>query len=123
MIKLKSAYTKALSEDGERILIDLFWPEGLKTHEAQIDEWRQELGPSYDLQRFHFSLENWETYKSMYIKELLSTKEKRNRIEALANRSRNGTLTFLYGNNDPDHNSACVLKELIETDYLSRQSE
>ncbi|NIR48940.1 DUF488 family protein, partial [candidate division KSB1 bacterium] len=70
MIKLKSAYTKRSKEDGRRILIDLFWPEGLKTHEAHIDEWLKELGPSYDLQRFHFNPENWDDYTSRYREEL-----------------------------------------------------
>jgi uncharacterized protein YeaO (DUF488 family) len=118
VIKLKSAYSKRLNNDGKRILIDLFWPEGLKTHEAHIDQWLQELGPSYDLQRFEFSPENWQNYKSRYKSELLSNREKKNLIEDLAKQAKNGTITFLYGNSDPQHNNAMVVKEIIENDLL-----
>jgi uncharacterized protein YeaO (DUF488 family) len=118
MLKCKSVFAKAQKEDGHRILVDLFWPEGLKTQEAHVDDWFQELGPSYDLQRFHFSTSNWENYKSLYAAEVLSTKPKKKLLQELAKQSRNGNVTLLYGNKDSAHNHAVLLKEIIENNFL-----
>lgn len=114
MIKCKSVFDKPVRADGRRILVDLFWPQSIKTRYAQVHEWLQELGPSYDLQRFHFNAQNWDTYKSMYMDEILSNEDKRERLAALARDSSNGDVTLLYGNPDPEHNHAVVIKEMIE---------
>ncbi|RMF58140.1 MAG: DUF488 family protein [Calditrichaeota bacterium] len=114
MIKVKSVYAKASEEDGERILVDRFWPEGLKTHLAQVDEWMSELGPSYDLQRFFWDVKRWDEYRAKYEQELLADGTRTGLLEQLAQKAQNGTLTLLYGNRDPEHNHAVVLKELIE---------
>ncbi|MFQ6115018.1 MAG: DUF488 domain-containing protein [bacterium] len=117
MLKCKSVYAKAQKEDGHRILVDLFWPQGLKTREAQVDEWLQELAPSYDLQRFHFSTSTWENYKSLYKEEVLSTNQKKNLLAKIAQESQNGDVTLLYGNKDPICNHAGILKEIIENNF------
>lgn len=120
MIKCKSIYSKVHKEDGLRILVDLFWPEGLRTLEAHVDDWLQELGPSYDLQRFHFQPSNWETYKSRYINEIMSSENKKKLLEEIARNSQNGDVTLLYGNKDPLHNHAVILKEIIEHNFLKK---
>ena len=114
MIKVKSVYAKAAQDDGQRFLVDCFWPEGLKTRDAQVHQWLQELGPSYDLQRFHFNPNHWEDYRTKYIEELLSDRIKKEKLRELADLSRNGTITLLYGNSNPLHNHASVVKEVIE---------
>ena len=115
MVKIKSVYAKASKEDGRRILVDLFWPEGLKTREAGVDDWLSELGPSYDLQRFHYDTSNWETYKSMYEKEVLDTAEKKKLLENISEQSKHEVVTLLYGSRDVRYNHASILKGLIET--------
>lgn len=119
MIKVKSIYAKALPEDGRRYLVDLFWPEGLKTHDAKVTEWLHQLGPSYDLQRFHFNTANWETYKNMYVNELMSDSAKKQTLRELAEQSNGDTITLLYGNKDAQHNHAVIVKELIENNFLN----
>lgn len=116
MIKVKSAHARASAEDGKRILVDLFWPEGLKTLEAHVDEWITELGPTYDLQRFHFAPANWDNYKTMYRDELLSTETKKQKLRELADMAKTETITLLYGNRNPDRNHASIVREVIESD-------
>lgn len=114
MIKVKSVYDKVTDDDGKRILVDLFWPEGLKTLEAKVDDWIVELGPSYDLQRFQFDVENWENYASLFAEEILKNKDKKNKLQSLSQKAQNETITLVYGNKDGSHNHAKVLKELID---------
>ncbi len=114
MIKVKSVYAKVAPDDGQRFLVDRFWPEGLKTRDAQVHQWLQELGPSYDLQRFHFNPNHWEDYRTKYIEELLSDRIKKEKLRELAALSQNGTITLLHGNRDLLPNHASVVKEVIE---------
>lgn len=114
MIKLKSVYDKPMPEDGRRILVDLFWPEGVKTLEAKVDEWLSALGPSYDLQRFYFDTNRWDEYKSMYTKEILHNKDKKKMLQELAGKAKRETVTLLYGNKDQQHNHARILQEMLE---------
>ncbi|RMD86160.1 MAG: DUF488 family protein [Calditrichaeota bacterium] len=119
MIKVKSVYERPKPDDGYRILVDLFWPEGVKTRMAQLDDWYKELGPSYDLERFHFNTNHWEEYKQAYLKEVLNSKEKKQLLEKIAEKAKNGQVTLVYGHKDPDHNHAVILKEYIEKNYLT----
>lgn len=120
MIKVKSAYARPSPADGTRVLVERFWPEGLKTREAQVHEWLQELGASYDLQRFHFGKDDWDTYKNQYAEELLADRAKKKRLQELAEKARNGTVTLLYATRDAERNHASALKELIENQFLNQ---
>jgi uncharacterized protein YeaO (DUF488 family) len=123
MIKVKSIYAKAVAEDGQRYLVDLFWPEGMKTRDAKLTEWISQLGPSYDLQRFNFNTANWDAYKNMYVKELMSDSAKKQKLRELADQSKRETITLLYGNKDAQHNHAVITKDLLESNFLnSKQS-
>lgn len=115
MIKVKSVYDKPAEEDGERILVDLFWPEGLKTRYAKVEQWYGELGPTYDLQRFYFDISKWDDYKAAYEQEILSSESKKQLLQELMNKSKKHTITLLYGNNDSEHNHALILKEIMQS--------
>ncbi len=114
MINVKSVFAKPAATDGKRYLVESFWPEGLHTRDARVDEWRRDIGPSYDLQRFEFDKGNWEAYKSRYRAELHDDKEKHRQLIGMARAARDTTITLLYGNGDPEHNHALILKELVE---------
>lgn len=120
MIKVKRAHARPLPEDGRRILVDPWWPEGLKTRYARVDAWMKELGPSYDLARFEFKPENWDSYKAKYIEELLDTDSKKKLLEQLAGEAKNGPITLLYVNDDPEHNNAVIVKEVIENNFQKK---
>jgi uncharacterized protein YeaO (DUF488 family) len=119
MIRVKDAFAKPKSEDGERILVELFWPPELMTYYAKVDRWLKELGPSYDLQRFYFDKGSWSEYMRRY-KEELQHPDKQALLAEIADKARNGSVTLLYGNRDPRYNNALVVKEVVEEHYLRR---
>lgn len=49
MLKLKGINELPQEEDGFRILIDEYWPEGLSKKEAQVDLWLKEIKITKDL--------------------------------------------------------------------------
>ncbi len=54
----------------------------------------------------------WQEFQDRYWNEL---KDKREAIELLRRKSREGTLTFVHARRDHDHNAAAVLKRYLET--------
>ncbi len=119
MILVKDAFARPKPQDGERILVELFWPHELLTYYAKVDRWLKELGPTYDLQRFHFDKANWSDYCRRY-KEELRHPDKRPLLEEIARRAQAGTVTLLYGNRDPRFNNALIVKEFLEEEYLRK---
>lgn len=120
MIKIKRAYDPPSEEDGERILVDRLWPRGVTRERARVVSWLKDLGPSTELRQWfgHDPL-RWEEFQKRYGRELQSP-EKRAILRDLAEKSRHGAVTLVFGAKDELHNNAMVLKHLI--DAISRRA-
>lgn len=113
MLKIKRAYDKSESADGERILIDRLWPRGVSKERAHLDEWQKDLAPSTELRKwFGHDPKKWAEFKKRYAKEL-EAPEKKKLLEDIARRATNGTVTLIYGAKDTEHSDVKVLEELI----------
>jgi uncharacterized protein YeaO (DUF488 family) len=113
MIKSKSVYIDPHPADGRRIYVDRLWPEGLTTRSAAINDWLQEVAPSYELWRHHYDLNSWEDYRRRYWEELQDA-GKRRALDELKEKARSGVITLLYGTSDAKRNNAEILKEFLE---------
>ncbi len=112
MIKLKRVYEPPSESDGRRVLVERLWPRGVKKEEAKIHIWMKDIAPSHQLRRwFSHDPEKFEEFKERYIKELES---KEDLLLKLVDEARRDTLTLIYSAKDEKHNSAVVLKEVIE---------
>jgi len=110
-IKLKRAYDKPSKDDGQRILVERLWPRGLTKEKAEIGLWMKEIAPSGELRKwYNHEMSKWPEFKKRYMKELKGKKELVSTLAAMAGK----TVTFVYAASDENHNSALVLKELIE---------
>jgi uncharacterized protein YeaO (DUF488 family) len=112
MIKLKRAYEEPARDDGFRVLVERLWPRGLSKERAALDLWLKEVAPSPELRKWyaHDTLK-WEEFQKRYRKEL---EQKKDELALLREKSRDGTVTFVYAAKDETHNSALVLKQFIE---------
>ena len=114
MIRIKRVYDPPEVTDGVRILTDRVWPRGLKKIGTWIDEWRWDLAPTPALhQWFHRDLRKWDEFRRRYRLEL-EARGKAEELRRLAERAKEGTITLLFGARDAEHNSAVVLKELLD---------
>ena len=112
MIKLKRAYDKPSTKDGERILVERLWPRGVTKQAAQVDLWLREIAPSAELRKwFAHDPEKWAEFCKRYRSEL---KKKTDLIVLLKKKAKVATVTFVYAARDTEHNSALLLKEFIE---------
>jgi uncharacterized protein YeaO (DUF488 family) len=113
MLKSKSIYDKPATEDGLRVFVDRLWPEGISTRDAGVEWWAQEIAPSYELWRHGYDLNKWPQYREGYLKEL-TARDKQMVLERLRQSAAGGTLTLLYGTNDPRRNNAVIVREYLE---------
>jgi uncharacterized protein YeaO (DUF488 family) len=110
-VKTKRAYEAAEPADGYRVLIDRLWPRGVSRERAHLDEWARELAPSSELRTwFNHAPERFDEFRTRYREELHG---KRNEVEDLRRRARDGPVTIVYGARDREHNDAVVLEDLI----------
>ncbi len=111
-LKLKRVYEKTEVTDGERILVDRFWPRGIRRSSANIDIWMKGVAPSNELRKwFSHEQSRWEGFKKRYNKELENNKAFEKLIKFIKD---NDTVTLLYSTKDTKHNNAVVLLEAIK---------
>ncbi|HMK28702.1 MAG TPA: DUF488 family protein [Terriglobales bacterium] len=114
-VALKRAYEKPAASDGYRVLVERLWPRGLSKSAVRIEEWLKDLAPSDALRKwFHQNPAHFDRFRKKYLDEL-SAPEAAQALDRLYALLRSGKpLTLVFASRDPEHNSAVVLKELLE---------
>jgi uncharacterized protein YeaO (DUF488 family) len=113
MIKLKRVYDELSKDDGQRILVERLWPRGFTKERAAIDLWLKEVAPSPELRKwFGHEPEKWEEFRERYWKELENKKEL---VNLLKQKSKEGRVTFVYAARDEKYNAAVALKTFLES--------
>jgi uncharacterized protein YeaO (DUF488 family) len=112
MVKVKRVYDSPSRADGLRVLVDRLWPRGLTKERAAVDLWLKDLAPSTELRKwFGHDPTKWKQFQARYRTEL---REKEDSIKLLKEKSKDRTLTLLFGARDEEHNEALVLKKVLE---------
>ena len=115
-VKVKRAYEPPTPEDGVRVLVDRYWPRGVRKEEAAVDRWMKTLAPSRDLiSWFGHRPDRWEEFKTRYREELDRAEPKAD-LEWLREKARSGVLTLVYSARDEEHNNARVLADYLAGD-------
>ena len=113
MIALKRIYEPPSRQDGRRVLVERLWPRGLTKERAAVDLWLKEVAPSPELRQwFSHDPAKWEEFQIRYRQELRGKPEL---IAQLRQMAAEGPLTLVYAARDPEHNSARLLKEFLES--------
>jgi len=111
-IRLKRIHDEAAPADGRRVLVDRVWPRGIRKADAAIDEWLREIAPSTALRQwFGHDPQRWPEFVQRYHRELDA---KPDRVEALREQARSGTVTLCFATRDREHNNAVALKAYLE---------
>ena len=94
------------------VLVDRFWPRGLRKGAVRIDLWRKDLAPSDDLRRwFAHDPAKWDEFKRRYHQEL---SQKSEAVSQLIAECGGRDVILLYSAHDQQHNQALALKEYLE---------
>lgn len=114
MIRLKRVYDLPEPDDGYRVLVDRLWPRGLKREAAKIDAWLKDIAPSPALRTWYgHDADRFEEFAERY-REELGAASAEPVLADLAARAQRQTVTLLYAARETRHNSASVLKLVLE---------
>jgi uncharacterized protein YeaO (DUF488 family) len=110
-INVKRAYEAPDTDDGTRILVDRFWPRGLRKTDAAIDRWIKGIAPSTDLRKwFGHDPARWQEFRQRYADEIQGHPEELDELRACA---RAGRITLVFAAHDETRNNAVVLRDVL----------
>jgi uncharacterized protein YeaO (DUF488 family) len=113
MIRIKRAYQSPADKDGFRIMVDRVWPRGVSKQRLKMDMWLKDIAPSHDMRRWLVQdTRRWEEFQDRYREELMDKMELLEQIIELEKEK--GTITMVYTTGDATHNSAVILREVVE---------
>lgn len=110
-IQLKRIYDDPSVDDGFRMLVDRFWPRGIKKSDAKLDEWNKEIAPTIALRKwFDHDETKWQEFIQLYEAELLQNVVELHRLRAIAEQQ---TLTLLFAAKNVEMNQAQVILTVL----------
>lgn len=111
-IRIKRIYEDPSKEDGHRILIDRIWPRGVSKKDAKLDDWVKDIAPTSELRKwFGHDPKKFDEFAKKYRKEL---DDKPEELDEIRKKSKDQTVTLLYGAKDTEHNQAVVLLSVLK---------
>lgn len=114
-LKIKRAYEEVSTEDGKRILVDRYWPRGVKKEEAKLDGWAKEVCPSTGLRKwFDHREDRFSDFAEKYREELNTSEEARAWRKEIIKNLNNSPVTLIYAAKSETINHARVLQGWIE---------
>lgn len=112
MINIERIYRNPKGDGSFRILIDRLWPRGLSKDKVKIDLWQKDIAPSDSLRKwFGHDEKKWNEFKRRYFKELDKNSDS---VNVILNKTKEGSITLLYGAKEERFNNAVALKEYLE---------
>ena len=119
-IRTKRIYEAPEENDGIRILVDRFWPRGIKKESASIKEWKKEIAPYNELRKwFNHDPEKYPEFRRKYMEELDASEDAERFLGFVNEHLRSTNITLLYAAKDEEHNNALVLKDWLSHDRNS----
>jgi len=120
-LRVKRAYEEPTASDGVRVLVERLWPRGVSKEDAAIELWPKDVAPSTELRQwFAHDPAKWAEFRRRYQAELAAHPEVVAELRKLARRK---TVTLIYAAKDEEHNSALVLKELLERSSKQKKAQ
>lgn len=111
-IQTKRVYDAPTPADGQRILIDRYWPRGLSKSEVRIDYWAKAIAPSTELRQWYgHDPAKWKDFRRRYFAELDANPEG---VAELRSHLVKGTITLVFSSKEERLNNAAALKEYLQ---------
>ncbi len=108
---LNRAYDR-INTSGYRILVERFWPRGVKKKDLKVDLWLKEIAPSDGLRVwFNHDPLKWDEFRKKYFTELHNNK---GNIDKIIDLSEDKDIILIYSSSS-EYNNALALKEYLES--------
>ncbi len=114
VIQLKRVFDKKSVDDGYRVLVDRWWPLGVRKEALGLDYWAKELAPSDALyEEYHHDPRLWNAFQ-LKLKRELECAAAQKTLDRLAERAKTQTVTLVYASREPVKNNAAVVKAILD---------
>ncbi len=112
MIYVGRVYDAPVKKQGRRYLVERLWPRGNRKVDLPLEAWLKEVAPSTELRRWYqHDPAKWAEFQRRYRTELGQNEEA---WRPLLQAARRASIVLLYSAHDTEHNSALVLKALLD---------
>lgn len=112
-IAIKWIYAAKEDQDGARVLVDSVSPHSRELHDLEIDSWCQHAAPSSGIKRQLIKGElDWKSFTHAYREEMHLQPQK---LAMLLEAAKQGNLTLLTVERDPEQTWLSLLKDMLET--------
>jgi uncharacterized protein YeaO (DUF488 family) len=113
-ITYRRVYEETAPQDGRRVLVDRVWPRGMRTRDAQLDEWLRDVAPSSELRKWYgHDPGRFAEFRRRYLTELRDAGH-REAAEHLRDLAAHDKLVLLTATKDVDHSQAAVLADWLD---------
>ncbi len=110
----KTVYDKPSPSDGKRILVMRLWPRGVR--KESVDLWLKDVGTSRELiKEWKAGKITWAQFEKRYLSEMKGELP-RKLIKEIAGYAREGPITLLCTDKDPNRCHRSLLKKLVEAE-------
>ena len=110
----KTVYDKTSSSDGKRILVMRFWPRGVR--KESVDLWLKDVGTDAMLiKEWKAGKLTWAEYEKRYYRDMKGELQRR-LVKEIAGYAREGPITLLCTDKDPNRCHRSLLKKLVEAE-------
>lgn len=113
-VKIKRVFDPSDNSDGFRILVDRFWPRGIRKSDLNYDIWVKDVSPSKDLRHLLHSNSDgsWQSFTKGYRNQLETSNALSHFIDQIS-KANFTCITLLYAFHNKEHNHALILQEEI----------
>ncbi len=110
----KTVYDKPAPSDGKRILVMRLWPRGVR--KSSIDLWLKDVGTSRELiKEWKTGKLTWGEYEKRYRRDMKGDLQ-RKIVKEIAGYARQGPITLLCTDKDPNRCHRSLLRKLVEAE-------
>lgn len=109
----KRAYDAPSPSDGYRVLVDRFWPRGIRKEDLQVGYWAKDIAPSNELRQwYHEDMEGRHAaFAERYTKELDENPATAEFVRLVKGKD---VVTLLYAARNPLGNEAAIVRDYLE---------
>ena len=113
-IRLKRAYDRPETTDGERYLVERLWPRGVKKADLSLTAWLKDIAPSTDLRKWYgHQPDRYAEFARRYQAELAGP-ETQPVLRELIQKATAGNVTLVFSTRETELSGAAVLKAVLE---------
>ena len=114
-VRVKRVYEDVEKGEGQRVFVERLWPRGISRQDERVGYWLKEIAPTNELRRWFHETGDFANFSKKYRRELSEREESRQALDELRSLlSWHGTITLVYASRDEEHNSAVVLKRVLD---------